>query len=127
VLERGCRDVMAFVGDDEAIPGGQLRDVVAAGQGLQGNDIDGAAELGPATAELPGFDAEELGDPGPPLVSERLAVHQDESGDLMRGDDRARHHSLAHSGRRDQHPQIVQYRSRPGRPHAATRSARPSR
>ena len=28
-----------------------------------------------AAAELPGFDAEELGDPGPPLVRECLAVH----------------------------------------------------
>jgi len=34
VLERGGRDVMAFVGDDKAVPGGQLWHVVAAGQGL---------------------------------------------------------------------------------------------
>jgi hypothetical protein len=80
-----CWDVVAFVGDDQAVPGGQLRDVAAAGQGLQGDDIDAAAQLGPAAAELPGFDAKELGDPGPPLVRERLAVHQDQSGDLMRG------------------------------------------
>ena len=31
-LERGGRDVVAFVGDDQAVPGGQLGDVVAAGQ-----------------------------------------------------------------------------------------------
>jgi len=42
VLEGGGRDVMAFVGDDKAVPGSQLRDVVAAGQGLQGDDIDRA-------------------------------------------------------------------------------------
>src|SRR5579859_2228815 len=77
VLERGGRDVMAFVSDDKAVPGGQLRDVVAAGQGLQGDNIDGAAQLGPAAAELPGFDAEELGDPRSPLVRQRLPVHQD--------------------------------------------------
>ena len=47
----------------------------AAGQGLQGDDIDKAAQLCPAAAELPGFDAEELGEPGPPLVRERLPVH----------------------------------------------------
>ena len=82
--ERGGRDVMAFVVGDQAVPGGQLGDVVAAGQGLQGDDIDRAAQLGPAAAELPGFDAEELGDPGPPLVCEGLPVYQDESGDLMR-------------------------------------------
>jgi len=45
--------VVAFVGDDEAVPGGQFRDVIAAGQGLQSDDIDGAAQLGPAAAELP--------------------------------------------------------------------------
>ena len=61
---------MAFVGDDKAVPGGQHRDAVAVGQGLQGGDIDEAAQLGKAGAELPGFDAEELGDPGPPLVQE---------------------------------------------------------
>jgi len=94
VFERGGRDVMAFVGDDQAVPGGQLRDAVAAGQGLQGDDIDGAAQLGPAAPELPGLDAEELGDPGPPLVREGLPVHQDEGGDLMRGDDRAGHHGF---------------------------------
>jgi hypothetical protein len=41
------------------------------------------------------------------LVRERLPIHQDESGDLMHGDDRTRHHGFACSGRRDQHPQIV--------------------
>ena len=35
VLERGGRDVMAFVGDDKAVPGGQLRDVVAAGAAVR--------------------------------------------------------------------------------------------
>ena len=57
-------------------------DVVAAGQGLQGDDVDGAAQLGTAAAELPGLDAEELADPGPPLVGQGLAVDQDERGDL---------------------------------------------
>ena len=87
--------MMALVRDDQPVPGGESGDVVAAGQGLQGNDVDGAAELSPAAAELPGFDAEELGDPGSPLVRESLPVHQDESGDLMGGDDRARHYGLA--------------------------------
>jgi hypothetical protein len=68
VLECGGRDMVALVSDDETVPGGQFRDVVAAGGGLQGDDIDGTAQLGLTAAELPGFDAEELGDPGPPLV-----------------------------------------------------------
>ena len=42
--ERGGRDVMAFVVGDQAVPGGQLGNVVAAGQGLQGDDIDRAAQ-----------------------------------------------------------------------------------
>lgn len=82
----------------------ELSDVFAAGQGLQGDDIDGAAQLGPAAAELPGLDAEELADPGPPLVSQGLAVDQDECGDLVCGNDRAGHHGLPGPGRRDQHP-----------------------
>jgi hypothetical protein len=100
VLERGGRDVVAFIGHDQPVPGGQLRDVVAAGQGLEGNDVDGAAELGPAAAELPGLDAEELSDPGPSLVGQGLAVDQDERGDPVGGDDRAGHHGLPCSGRR---------------------------
>jgi hypothetical protein len=35
------------------VPGGQLRGVVAAGRGLLGDDIDGAAQRGPAAAGLP--------------------------------------------------------------------------
>jgi hypothetical protein len=31
MLERGGRDMMAFVSDDKTVPGGQLGDVVAAG------------------------------------------------------------------------------------------------
>jgi hypothetical protein len=77
VLERGGGDVVALVGDDQPVPGGQLRDVVAAGQCLQRDHVDGAPELGPAAAELPGLDAEELSDPGPPLVGQCLAIYQD--------------------------------------------------
>ena len=95
VLERGGRDVVALIGDDQPIPGGQRRDVVAAGQGLQGDDVDSSAELGPAAAELPGFHAEELADPRPPLVGQALTVDQDERGDLAGGDDRAGHDGLA--------------------------------
>jgi len=87
--------MMALVRDDQPVPGGESGDVVAAGQGLQGNDVDGAAELSPAAAELPGLDAEELGNPGSPLVGEGLAIDEDQCGCPMRGDDRARHYGLA--------------------------------
>jgi hypothetical protein len=41
---------------------------------MHGDHVDGAAQLRPAAAELPGLDAEELGDPGPPLVGEGFPV-----------------------------------------------------
>jgi hypothetical protein len=56
---------------------------------------------------LPSFDAQELGDAGPPLVGEGLAVDQDQCGCLVSGDDRAADHSLARPWRRDEHPEIV--------------------
>ncbi len=77
VGERGGRDVVAFVGDDEAVAGGEVGDVGAAGEGLQGEDVDGAAEFRAAAAELAGGDAEEFGDAGSPLVGEGFAVDQD--------------------------------------------------
>jgi len=45
-------DVMALVGDHQAVPGGQLRDIIAAGQALPGDDIDGAAPPGPANPPI---------------------------------------------------------------------------
>jgi hypothetical protein len=63
--------------------------------------------LRPRAAELPGFHAEELRDPCPPLVGERLAVHQHKGGDLAGGDDRAGHHCFPRRGRRYQHDQVM--------------------
>ena len=74
VLEGGSWHVVALVGDDQAVSGGEISDIVTAGQGLQGDHVDGAAQLRPAAAKLPGLDAEELGDPGPPLVGECVPV-----------------------------------------------------
>jgi hypothetical protein len=69
---------VALIGDDQPVPGGQLSDVVAAGQRLQGDHVDGPAQLRLAAAESPRLDAEELSDPGPPLVGQALAVDQDQ-------------------------------------------------
>src|SRR5262249_59924993 len=74
ILEGGSWHVVTLVRNDQPVPGGETSDVIATGQGLQGDDVDGAAQLRPAAAELPGLDAEEFGDPGPPLVGEGLAV-----------------------------------------------------
>jgi hypothetical protein len=78
ILEGRGWHVVALVCDDQPVSGGESGDVVAASQGLQGHDVDGAAQLRAAAAELPGLDAEELGDPAPPLVGEGLAIDQDQ-------------------------------------------------
>ena len=52
VLERRGRDVMALVDDHEPVAGGQLGEVVAAGQRLERRDVDRAAHLRAAAAEL---------------------------------------------------------------------------
>jgi hypothetical protein len=77
VLERCCRDVVALVGNDQAVPSGERRDVVASRQGLQGDHVDDAADLRPAAAELSRRYAEEFADAGPPLVGQCLAIYQD--------------------------------------------------
>ena len=64
--------MVAFVRDHQAIATCQLGDVGAPGQRLQGGDVDGPAEFGPAAAELAGLQAEELADTGPPLVGQGL-------------------------------------------------------
>jgi hypothetical protein len=110
VGERRRWDMVAFVGDHQAIPGGQLGNVSAPGQGLQRGDVDPAAEPGPSAAELTGFHAEEVTDPGAPLVGQGLAVHQDKGRGAVRGDHGARDDCLARSGRRDEDYQYWQPR-----------------
>ena len=78
VLERGGRNVVAFIGDNQPVTGGQRGDVVLAGEGLQGEDVDGPTELRAAAAELPGLHAEEIADSAAPLVGQCLAVNQDQ-------------------------------------------------
>jgi hypothetical protein len=56
---------------------------------------------------LAGFDAEQVGDAGAPLVDQRFAVDQHQGGGLVRGDHGAGHHGLARAGRSDQHTQVV--------------------
>jgi hypothetical protein len=107
VLERGGGNVVALVDDDEPVPGGQGSDVVAAGQGLQHGDVDDAAGLGPAAAELAGLDAEQVADPGAPLVGQCLAVDQHQGGGHVSGDGRTGDHSLARPWGRDEHAEVV--------------------
>jgi hypothetical protein len=53
----GSWHVVALVGDYQPVSGGETRDIVPAGQGLQSDHLDGAAQLHPAAAKLPGLDA----------------------------------------------------------------------
>ena len=56
VREGGSWHVVALVGDYQPVSGGETGDIVPAGQGLQSDHVDGAAQLYPA-ARLPGLDA----------------------------------------------------------------------
>ena len=61
-----------------------------------------------AAAELPGLDAEELADPGSPLVGQCFAVDQDKRGDLMSGDHRRTpSRSSPTPGGGDQHTEVM--------------------
>jgi hypothetical protein len=66
---------MAFAGDDKAVPGGQVRDVIAADRVCNvTTSMEPCSWVRPPPS-CPAFDAEEFSDPGPPLVRERLPVH----------------------------------------------------
>jgi len=88
VLEGRGRDMVAFVGDDKTVAGGQLADVSAPGEGLQRGDINAPAQLCPAAAKLPGLDAEELADTCAPLVGQGLSVDQNQRRSCVLGDHR---------------------------------------
>jgi len=60
VLERGGRDVVAFVDDDEPIPRCQFGDVVSTGECLKHGNVNDAKGFGAAAAQLAGLDSEML-------------------------------------------------------------------
>jgi hypothetical protein len=70
--------MVTFVRNHQPVACSQLADIGAPGERLQRDNINGPAELGTASAELAGLNAEELADTRPPLVGQRLAVYQDE-------------------------------------------------
>ena len=107
MLERGRWDMVTFIDYHQPVAARKRSDVIGTRKGLQGGDIDDAASLGAATASLSRFDAEQLMDPGTPLVGESLAVDQDESGDGVGGDKGASDHGLTGAGWRDQHSEVV--------------------
>jgi hypothetical protein len=62
---------MAFIGDDQAVPGGQFPRRRRGGTRSARWRHRRSRAAGLAAAELPGLDAKEFGDPGPPLIRER--------------------------------------------------------
>ena len=107
VLERRGRDVMALVDHDEAVPGGQLRQIIAPRQGLQRHHVNRAAQLRAPATQLARGDAEVLGQPRPPLIGEGLAVDQHQRRGVVPGDQRTGNHGLARPRGRDQHPMVM--------------------
>src|SRR6266516_1174903 len=107
MLERGCWHVVAFVGDYQPVPTREGHNVGAAGQGLQGDDVDGAFDLLSAAAKLSRLDPEMLMDTGPPLVGQRLAVHQHKGRSAVGGDDSASDYRLACPRRGNEHSEVM--------------------
>jgi hypothetical protein len=114
VLEGCGRDVVTFVDDDQSVAGGQFGDVVATSKGLQHRDIDHATGLAAAAAELACPDAEELTDRSPPLLRQRLAIHQNQRRGCLLGGDGTGDHGLPRSRRRHEYPNLVTRQDPPG-------------
>jgi hypothetical protein len=110
VLERRCRNVVTLVGDHQPISSRQRADIVAAGEGLQCDDVDNSPDLRPAAAKLSWCHAEMVTDTGPPLICQCFAVHQHQGGGCVCGDHRAGDHCLAGTGRRHQRGEVVKPR-----------------
>ena len=81
VLERRCRDVVAFVGDHQPVSGGKRwRCRSRRARVCRVTMSMMPLHLRAAAAELPGLDPEVVTDAGPPLVGQCLAVYQHECG-----------------------------------------------
>lgn len=110
LLEGLRRDVVAFVSDQMRVAGEHLGEVVTAGQGLQHRDVHdpGGPVVAPADlTDLGRLQAETFGQLSPPLLDQRLAVHQHERGDGPCGDHRTPHDGLARARRCDQRAEVV--------------------
>jgi hypothetical protein len=99
--------MMTLVDDDVPVAGEYFGDVLAAGERGQHDDVDDAGELGAATAQLAGLDAEVRADAVTPLVGQRLAVHEHGRRRRPLGDQRARHDGLPRAWRCDQDTVVV--------------------
>ncbi len=107
ILERRGRNVVAFIGDDQPISRSERSDVVTAGEGLQGKDVDRPPDPRPPTAKLAGLHAQQAGDLGAPLIGQRLTVHEDESRCPVYLDQGTRDHGFACARWGDEHADVV--------------------
>jgi len=69
---------MALIDDHEPVAAEQFGEVIAPGEGLERCHIDVAGEFGSPAAELARFGVKQFLDLSAPLISECLAVDQDE-------------------------------------------------
>jgi hypothetical protein len=89
--------VVAFVDHHGAVALQQLLRVVQTAQALDHGEVDHAGRLGSAAADLAdlvGRQAERLDQLDPPLVQQRLAVHQHQGRQAPGGDDGGPHDGL---------------------------------
>jgi hypothetical protein len=78
-LERGCRQVVALVHDDEAVAGKELGKILTAHEALDRGQIYYPTLAVPTAADLPylpGLEAQQSHQLRAPLFQDRLAVRQ---------------------------------------------------
>ena len=95
--------MMAFIDDQLAVAGNQIVRFAAPVQALDQRDVDRPRQ--PSLSAPQGSyrrfgKAEELGQPGPPLVEELLSMDKDESVDFPFGDNHGRYDGFSKCGRR---------------------------
>jgi hypothetical protein len=97
-LEGDSRNVMAFVDDDQPVPGCDFRQVLSAGEALRHGDIDDSLRSIAATAKLTDLlrsHPEMFTEPLSPLLHERLAIHNDKRWEFAMSDERTGDHRLS--------------------------------
>jgi hypothetical protein len=102
--------VVAFVDHDGAVALEQSLRVVEAAQALDHGEVNHAGRPVSAAADLSDLlrrQAERLDQLAPPLVQQRLAVHQHQRRQVSGGDDGTPHDGLARPGRCHQHTVVV--------------------
>ena len=103
-------DVVALIHDHQPVAGGELCDVVPAGEALDSSDVDDAPGPGASTAELADLlrgQVEVADEAGAPLLDERLAVDDDQRWHVVAGDEGTADEGLARAGRCHEHSEIV--------------------